>query len=624
MKRLISILIAVGLSVISYAQTISYEQALEKAMHFFKIPATKASVDELYPVYGLPTKASGDSDIYIFNRRGGGFVIINGRASGTPILGYSLNNHFSVEGMPESLKPWFDCLKNTGRQSSGTKSRDFAVDEVSEIVNLHTAEWSQDEPFNNKCPEVDGFRAPTGCVQTATAILMQYYGWPRQGKGRTEDYYDSWSEVNREGYELTTVYKWDELKKINTVSDALNASPEIQDNLAQLHRDLGAIMKAQYGSAETGANNAEQQIAKYMGYKAAASERLDCKSYEDWLIYLKGFLDKKQPVFTIGGAHQYIVDGYDSNDYFHFNYGWGGINNGFYFIDGYSYMTFGMAATGNIVPDYDGENEPVNGYIYLAAADHPSLPWGFWINPFHSNDIIWGGGSQEVWRGSNEEVVPGIKYEASIKLMNTSGIPYEGDIKLVLEDKNGNMKLDNVQNNQINLAGEAKNPFHISIESMWGKDACGYFMVNPDCPLEFGDKLAVYHTRSEGVWEKVPSYNDDGTVSERPVFPCFIIKTSEHYSVGDTFECRLVNGCRPYGASFAWEIDSVRAYSIWEILDESGTVVYTYRNDVRENRFLGPYYKFTSPGNYTVNVSVYDAFNGGKQTDFISTFISVE
>lgn len=613
MKRLICILIAVGLSVISYAQTISYEQALKKATHFFKIPATKASVNELYPVYGLPTKASGDSDIYIFNRRGGGFVIINGQASGVSILGYSLKNHFSVEGMPESLKPWFDCLKNTGKQSSGTKSGDFTMDEVREIVNLHTAEWDQWGPFNNKCPEVNGYRAPTGCVQTATAILMQYYGWPKQGKGRTEDYYDNWSGVNREGYELTTVYNWDELKKINTVDEARNASPEIQDNLAQLHRDLGAIMKAEYSSGSTGANNAEQQIAKYMGYKAAASELLDCKSYEDWLIYLKGFLDKKQPVFVGGGGHQYIVDGYDSNDYFHFNYGWGGINNGFYFIDGYSYMTLGMAATGNIVPDYAGENEPVNGYIYLTAEyDVRATCWGFWVNSFYDNNI-------KIRRGSEEEIVPGKIYDAVLTLMNTSGIRYEGDIKLVLEDKDENIKQDNVQ---IDKSGVNRETFHVSMDGLAGANP--QMSIKVDGPLEFGDKIVVYHTRSEGVWEKVPSYNDDGTVSERPVFPCFIIKTSDHYAVGDTFECKLVNGCRPYGASFAWSEDSIRAYSIWEIIDEAGTVVYSYRNDDRANRLFGPYHKFTAPGNYTVNVSVYDALDGGKQIDSISTFIKVE
>lgn len=613
MKRLFLILIAFGLSAVSFAQTISYDQALETAMHFFKIPATKTSGDKLSPVYGMPTKASGNSDVYIFNRPSGGFVIINGQASGASILGYSLKNHFSIDGMPESLRPWFNCLRNMGKQSSGIKSTNLETDEVREIVNLHTAEWDQWAPFNNKCPEVDGVRAPTGCVQTATAILMQYYGWPEQGKGRTEDYFDNWSGVNREGYELTTVYNWEELKKINTVDDARNASDEIQDNLAQLHRDLGAIMKAQYSSGGTGANNAEQQIAKYMGYKVATSEMMDCKSYEEWLVYLKGFLDKKQPVFAGGDGHQYIVDGYDSKDYFHFNYGWGGLNNGFYLIDGYSYMTLGMAATGNIVPDYNGENEPVNGYIYLTAQyDVYNSPWGFWANPFNTNGI---------WRGSEEEIVQGKIYEADINLMNFSGIPYEGDIKLVLEDKNGNIKQDNVQ---IDISGENRNLLHELMNSMIGKTRRAHFMVNPDCQLEFGDKIAVYHTRREGVWEKIPSYNDDGTVSERPIFPSFIIKTLDHYSVGDTFECKLVNGCRPYGASFAWSDDSIRAYSTWEIIDKTGTVVHSYHNDNRENSFFGPYYKFTAPGIYTVNVSVYDVLEGWKQIDHISTSISVE
>lgn len=612
MKRLISIFIAVGLSIVSYAQTISYERALEKAAHFFRIPATKASGNELSPVYGFPTRASGDSDIYIFNRRGGGFVIINGQASGVPILGYSLNNHFSVEDMPESLKPWFECLRNTGKQSSGTKTYYFVMDEVREVVNLHTAEWNQWEPFNNKCPEIDGNRAPTGCVITATAILMQYYGWPKQGKGRTESYYDGYSEVFREGYELTTVYNWDELKKINTVDDAINASPEIQDNLAQLHRDLGAVLHANYDLGGTGTINPQQGIAKYMGYKLAASEIMGCMSYNDWLVYLKSFLDKKQPVLTEGDAHQYIVDGYDSNDYFHFNFGWGGYNNGFYFIDGYSYNTLRMRATGNIVPDYDGESKPVNGNIFITADLLTDRCWGFWINPYTINDIP---------RGSEVDIVPGTKYDAEIELKNESGIVYEGDIKLVLEDKDGNIKQDNVQTDK---SSGRRDPIHIKMGGLSIENPTMNIMINNDCPVEFGDKIAVYHTRSEGVWEKIPTYLDDGTVSERPVFPCFVIKTSDHYSVGDSFECKLVNGCRPYGVCFAWDEDSIRAYSIWEITDEAGTVVYSYRNDDRGNSIFGPYYKFTAPGNYTVNVSVYDVLDGEKRIDSISTYISVK
>lgn len=31
-----------------------------------------------------------------------------------------------------------------------------------------------------------------------------------------------------------------------------------------------------------------------------------------------------------GGGHAWVVDGYDSNDLFHMNWGWGGTDNGWY------------------------------------------------------------------------------------------------------------------------------------------------------------------------------------------------------------------------------------------------------------------------------------------------------
>ena len=61
--------------------------------------------------------------------------------------------------------------------------------------------------------------------------------------------------------------------------------------------------------------------------------------YEVWFSNLpqtmKAELDERRPILydalpSEGDGHALVVDGYTSNNYFHFNYGWGGYCDGFY------------------------------------------------------------------------------------------------------------------------------------------------------------------------------------------------------------------------------------------------------------------------------------------------------
>lgn len=45
---------------------------------------------------------------------------------------------------------------------------------------------------------------------------------------------------------------------------------------------------------------------------------------------LKAELNARRPVLASGGSHYYLLDGYDSLDRFHCNFGWGGLHDGYY------------------------------------------------------------------------------------------------------------------------------------------------------------------------------------------------------------------------------------------------------------------------------------------------------
>ena len=55
---------------------------------------------------------------------------------------------------------------------------------------------------------------------------------------------------------------------------------------------------------------------------------------EEWITLLKKEIDANRPALYSGsditaGGHAFVMDGYDSNNKIHFNWGWDGSANGY-------------------------------------------------------------------------------------------------------------------------------------------------------------------------------------------------------------------------------------------------------------------------------------------------------
>ena len=77
----------------------------------------------------------------------------------------------------------------------------------------------------------------------------------------------------------------------------------------------------------------------------------------DWIRMLKTELDLRHPIWYTGSSsvgHSFVCDGYQDADYFHFNWGWGGSSDGYFYIgdlnpSGYNFNEFQYALI-NILP----------------------------------------------------------------------------------------------------------------------------------------------------------------------------------------------------------------------------------------------------------------------------------
>lgn len=109
--------------------------------------------------------------------------------------------------------------------------------------------------------------------------------------------------------------------------------------VAELMKACGYAIKTQYSADGSSAweYDTEAALINYFGY----SKNVTClfrifATPEEWKDMLWDNLHNGQPVYYRGqdtGGHAFVCDGYDGNDYFHFNWGWSGNDDGYYLLD---------------------------------------------------------------------------------------------------------------------------------------------------------------------------------------------------------------------------------------------------------------------------------------------------
>lgn len=287
---------------------------------------------------------------YVFNISGGGWVITSNDDEAKKVLAYSEQGAFDMRFAPEAMKRWLnkyrkeiESVVKNGHKGNMSKSRKNlnrkkSEGQYSDIEPLIKTQWNQNEPYNLLCPLIDGKRTPTGCVATAMAQLMYYYQWPIAGIGRKS--YDMGENNIKHRIEsdlYTHSYKWDLMapKTDNFTTE------EMKEAVAQLMYDAGVAIETIYSPEASSAYTTKipNVMQKYFSYTKSSYIAKESMDEAEWIQNIYSELDAGYPVLysgmdeTINSGHQFICDGYqykDDNDYFHFNWGWGGVSDGYY------------------------------------------------------------------------------------------------------------------------------------------------------------------------------------------------------------------------------------------------------------------------------------------------------
>ena len=402
MRKLLSLVVAVILgmgTLFANPVDVNTAKALGQKYVQAKFEMTRNADLQLY--YTV-TSDKGEPCAYVFNLGNEGFVIVAASDNVRPILGYSENGPFdasnpyngamymletyknsisyaiekNIKATPDIAAQW-RSLENCGRLNSNKRGT---------VGPLVQTRWNQNSPYNLYAPASSAQGAPggrcyAGCVATAMSQVMKYWDHPAQGTG-THSYYCPGFGQQSANFGATT-YQWDLMP--NTLTGASQAQIEA---VATLMYHCGVAVNMGFAPDGSGAFSADvpPAMAQYFDYDYCIQKARASYSLATWNSMLKEEFDLGRPVYYSGqsseGGHAFVCDGYDEEDFMHFNFGWSGSDDDWYAVDAIDY-TSQAAAIFNYVPTHVYNNTvqaPAN-VTAVKASEMAQQATISWTNP---------------------------------------------------------------------------------------------------------------------------------------------------------------------------------------------------------------------------------------------------
>lgn len=293
------------------------------------------------------SKVDGANAYYAFNIDGGGFIIIAGEDRASTVLGYSDKGHLDFKNLPSNLKALLDGYKSEIEFLQIYKGDDLVtvtptLNATSGVEPLIKTTWGQEMPYYLQCPMENGEYCVVGCVATAMAQVMYYWKFPTSSDAISGYGGGWWGGITVPALPATTFdyslmlpsychWDWDNSELIQDTY-----TTEQAQEVAKLSRYCGQAVEMDYSPEGSGAYTWNQLAAmKNFGYSNNAQLKSKSGNTTEWESMIRTELEAGRPILysasdPSAGGHAFICDGYNSSNYYHFNYGWYGTCDGWY------------------------------------------------------------------------------------------------------------------------------------------------------------------------------------------------------------------------------------------------------------------------------------------------------
>ncbi len=286
--------------------------------------------------------ADGTATSYLFNSQQGGYLLVSADDVAYPVLAYSETGTIDPSDMSPELKWWID---EYGRQIEWAVSKGAAPavkgpaapEGWTAIAPLVKTKWDQGDPYNKFCPKSNGVNCYTGCVATSMAQVMNYFKYPETGEGKIT--YTPTSLQRPLSLDLSMMtFDWANMLDNYSTTEYNNDQALA---VARLMMACGYSVKMNYGTTASGAQGSSVGMALRTYFKYDQN----CRDYvraiyssSEWTKMIYDNLKNVGPIVMNGqspsqGGHSFVCDGYNGDGYFHFNWGWSGMSDGYYALD---------------------------------------------------------------------------------------------------------------------------------------------------------------------------------------------------------------------------------------------------------------------------------------------------
>ena len=311
-----------------------------------------------------------------------GFILIAADDRIPPVLGYSFDQDLPDINPPPAFTAFIQDMKSqilwainhdvqattkTLQQWKHIQSSHIIPDRgVKEKLPMISSKWAQGCFYNAGCPNDTAshttcLHVPAGSGAIAMAQIMKFYQYPAHGNGE-HGYTHPKYGIQYANFGATN-YNW------SGMPDSLTAGC---DDLTTLIYQCGVAQNMNFGTlaSSSQSDNIDSAFVKYFSYpKTATWKRKFDFTTSEWLTQLKNELDSSHPVPYTGYTstsqfqHYFVCDGYQGDDFFHFNWGWGGAYDGYFYLNSLNpdtlNYTFAQSAIFNLAPSIT----PPSSYI---------------------------------------------------------------------------------------------------------------------------------------------------------------------------------------------------------------------------------------------------------------------
>jgi len=385
-----------AISLASYGKSVDESTAQKVAYNFLKPKTNLQGLSDLSLVYTSNSVLNGNNIIYfyIYNSTSTqGFVIVSGDDIVMPVLGYSTESAFKANKINTSLQYVLDNYKN--QILYAIQNNENATSQVtSKWTDLYTASsstraartttlpvapmlptlWDQMNEFssvltyNADCPYDAAAATPaqtiTGCVATAMSQVMKYWNWPDTGVGNnTYTQSPNPDGIPEQTADFTIAYHFDSMQVPYT--------NRANKYVAKLMYFAGVSVNMNYGTPDEdgsgayvtaasayGGASAETALQNNWRYPSSVGYSRRHFTQTQWIDSMINEMSSARPVIYGGqgsqGGHCWVMDGFDNDSFFHFNWGWSGNSDGYFTVN-------------NLTPNGDTFNNSQEAIIRIVA-----------------------------------------------------------------------------------------------------------------------------------------------------------------------------------------------------------------------------------------------------------------